>query len=136
GYGQFSGYGGWQPERIVDGIGETWITSAPIRFKPYACCTMLHRGVQAFEQVLAEHRLHPDEIDRVVATASPTVEATLFTDRSMNNIVDLQFGMHYILAMVAHGERTGADWHDWNKLTDPRIKAFADRVELKPQPDF
>jgi len=136
GYGEFSGYDAWDPSRIAAGIGEQWSFAGAVRFKPYACCTMLHRGVQAFESILAEHRLHPDEIESVVATASPTVESVLFTDRSMNNIVDLQFGMHNVLAMVALGEKTGPDWQDWHKLTDPKVQRFADKVTLLPNPDF
>jgi len=136
GYGEFSGYDAWDPSRIILDLGERWSFAGVVRFKPYACCTMLHRGVQAFESILAEHRLHPDEIERVTATASPTVASTLFTDRSMNNIVDLQFGMHNVLAMVALGERTGADWQDWNKLTSDRVRDFADKVTLLPNPDF
>ncbi len=136
GYGEFSGYDSWDPSRILDGIGERWSFGGMVRFKPYAACTMLHRGIEAFEQILAEHRLHPDEIEHVVAEASPTVESVLFTDTSMNNIVDLQFGMHHVLAMVAHGERTGPDWQDWNKLTDPRTREFAEKVEIIPNPTY
>jgi len=135
GYAEFSGYEGWYPERILPGLGETW-SFDEVRFKPYACCTMLHRSIECFEEIVRTNRLHPDEIEHVTAYASPTVSAVLFTDRSLNNIVDLQFGTHNMLAMVAYGERTGVDWQDWNKLTDPKIRAFADRVEVKPNPDF
>lgn len=136
GYGEFSGYDGWDPSRITAGIGSDWSIAETVRFKPYACCTMLHRGLEAFEDILRGERLHRDEIEKVTVEASPTVTSSLFTDRSMNNIVDFQFGMHYILSMVAHGERTGADWQDWNKLTDPGVREFADRVETLPNPDF
>lgn len=135
GYGEFSGYDGWYPERLLPGLGEEW-GFEEVRFKAYACCTMLHRAIECFEEIVEANRLHPDEIERVTAFASPTVESTLFTDRSLNNIVDLQFGTPYMMAMVAFGERSGADWQDWNKLSDPRIVAFADRVSVVPHPDF
>jgi len=137
GYGEFSGYDAWDPSGITANIGDRWlITETPIPFKPYACCTMLHRGIECFEAILAEHRLRPDEIDSVVVTASPTVAAELFQDRTLDNIVDFQFGMPYVIAMSAYGERTGADWQDWQKLSHPRIRAFADKVTLAPEPDY
>ena len=136
GYGEFSGYDSWDPSRIIAGIGERWSFAGMVRFKPYACCTMLHRGIEAFEEILTEQRIHPDEIESVLVEASPTVDSVLFTDRSMNNIVDLQFGMHHVLGMVAHGERTGPDWQDWNKLSDPRLREFAHKVEILPNPTY
>jgi len=137
GYGEFSGYDAWDPSGITADIGERWlIAETPIPFKPYACCTMLHRGVECFETIMEEERLRPDEIESVVVSASPTVTAELFQDRTLDNIVDFQFGMPYVIAMSAYGERTGADWQDWQKLSHPRIKAFADKVTLVPQPDF
>ncbi|GGA74507.1 2-methylcitrate dehydratase [Pseudoclavibacter endophyticus] len=135
GYGEMSGYGGWFPEHLLPGLGEEWGFDE-VRFKAYACCTMLHRAIECFEEIVGANRLHPDEIERVTVYASPTVEAVLFQDRSLNNIVDLQFGTPYMMAMVAHGERSGADWQDWNKLTDPRMTAFADRVSVVPHPDY
>lgn len=135
GYGEFSGYDAWDPGRIADGIGERWSTG-DLRFKPYACCTMLHRGVECFEAIIKDNGLRPEEIERVHVTASPTVDAALFTDRSLNNVVDVQFGMHYILAMVAHGQRTGADLQDWDKVTDPRVVALADRVTIAGNPGY
>ncbi len=136
GYGEFSGYDDWNPENLTRDLGQAWSFENAIRFKPYACCTMLHPAIECFSELLAEERLHPDEIERVEVTASPTVAADLFTDRSLNNIVDFQFGVHYVMAMVAYGERTGADWQDWEKLSDPRIKSFGDRVTIAPQPDY
>lgn len=135
GYGEFSGYDAWDPSRITDGIGAEWSIS-DIRFKPYACCTMLHRGVECFEAIIDANGLRPEEIERVHVTASPTVDSALFTDRSLNNIVDVQFGMHYVLAMIAHGKRNGADLQDWNRVTDPQVVAFADRVTVEGNPTY
>jgi len=135
GFAEFCGYEGWTPEKITQGLGQTW-TFNEVRFKPYACCTMLHRCIDCFSQLLQKHNLHPEEIESVTATCSPTIDAPLFTSRELNNIVDLQFGMPYVLAMMAYGVRTGVDWQDWDKLTDPKIIKFAEKVTIKGDPKF
>jgi len=135
GFGEFCGYDSWNPEKIIENLGKEW-SFAEVRFKPYACCTSLHRCIDCFYELVQKHNLHPEEIERVTASTSPTVDAVLFTSRELNNIVDLQFGMPYVLAMVAYGEKTGVDWQDWNKLTDPKIVKFAEKVTLKGDPSY
>jgi 2-methylcitrate dehydratase PrpD len=135
GFAEFCGYEGWKPEKITEGLGKTW-SFAEVRFKPYACCTSLHRCIDCFYELIRKYNLHPEEIERVNASTSPTVDAVLFTNRELNNIVDLQFGLPYVLAMVAYGEKTGVDWQDWNKLTDPKIIEFAKKVNLKGDPAY
>ena len=135
GFREFCGYDGWEPEKVTQDLGKSW-SFADARFKPYACCTMLHRCIDCLYELIRDHNLHPEEMESITAYASPTVESLLFTSREMNNIVDLQFGLPYVFAMVAYGEKTGVDWQDWNKLTDPKIKKFADKVTLKGNPKF
>jgi 2-methylcitrate dehydratase PrpD len=135
GFGEFSGYESWNPEKITLELGKTW-TFDEVRFKPYACCTMLHRCIDCFSLLLQQYNLHPEEIESITASCSPTVNAPLFTNREMNNIVDLQFGMPYVLAMVAYGVKTGVDWQDWNKLTEPKITKFAEKVTIEGDPKY
>jgi 2-methylcitrate dehydratase PrpD len=135
GYAEFSGYDDWNPDKITKDLGHSW-SFTEIRYKPFACCTSLHRCVECFSQIMDKYHLHPTEIESVAATTSPTVDALLFSDRSLNNIVDLQFGFHNVIAMVAYGERTGVDWQDWNKLTDPKIIEFSRKVSIKGDPQY
>jgi 2-methylcitrate dehydratase PrpD len=135
GFAQFCGYEGWKPEKITENLGKTW-SFLEVRFKAYACCTSLHRCLDCFYMLLEKYKLHPEEIESIRATTSPTVDAWLFTSRELNNIVDFQFGMPYVMAMAAYGEKMGIDWQDWDKLTDPKIAKFAEKVSLKGDPKF
>ena len=135
GYGEFSGYDSWNPEKITVDLGKTWSFS-DVSYKRYACCASLHRCLDAFYQLQQKYHLHPEEIESINCTTSPTVDSLLFSDRRLNNIVDLQFGMHYAMAMAAYGEKTGVDWQDWNKLTDPKINEFSKKITLKGDPKY
>jgi 2-methylcitrate dehydratase PrpD len=135
GFAEICGFESWSPEKITRGLGKTWSFS-DVRYKPFACCTMLHRAVQCFDSIMEKNRLHPEEIESVHASLSPSVDAVLFTSRELNNIVDLQFGLPYCLAMAAYGVPTGVDWQDWDKLTDPKITKFAQKVTFQGDPEF
>jgi 2-methylcitrate dehydratase PrpD len=135
GYGEFSGYDNWTPEKITAGLGNSW-NFADTNFKHYACCASLHRCLDVFYQLQQQYHFSPEEIENITCTTSPTVDSLLFTDRNLNNIVDLQFGLHYALAMAAYGEKTGVDWQDWNKLTDPKILEFSKKITLKGDPEY
>jgi len=135
GFGEFCGYDRWEPAKITEGIGKTWYFT-DVKFKRYACCGPLHRCIDGFKDILEKNNLKPEEIESVNASASPTVDAVSFTNSELNNIVDVQFGLPYVLAMVTYGQKPGADWQDWNKVTDPKIVEFAKRVSLKGDPEY
>ncbi len=135
GFAEFCGYESWNPDKILAGLGKTWsFTGVP--FKRYACCTMLHRSIDGFSQIMEKNNLHPEEIEKVDAYGSPTWDALLFTSRELNNIVDVQFGLPWVIAMTAYGVKTGVDWQDWNKVTEPRIVKFAEKVTSHGDPEW
>jgi 2-methylcitrate dehydratase PrpD len=135
GFGEFCGYASWNPEKILTELGQTWyFTKVP--YKKYACCTMLHAPLEAFYSILKKNNLRADEIQSVNVYTSPTVESVLFTSRELNNIVDIQFSIPYVIALAAYGVRTGIEWQDWDIVTDPKITELARKVSFKGDPEF
>jgi 2-methylcitrate dehydratase PrpD len=135
GFGEFCGYNSWSPEKITPELGKKWLFPQ-VRYKRYACCGSLHGILEAFYAILKKNNLKPEDIESVTAWTSPTVESPLFTSRELNNIVDIQFGAHYVFALAAYGVRTGVDWQDWDTVTDPKMTEFANRVSIKGDPEY
>ena len=132
-FAEFAGYEGWQPQKITEGLGKMWaIANTP--YKPYASCGVLHNAIDCFSRIISQNNLKPEDIESVRTYLPQTTEAPCFTSRDLNNIVDVQFGVHNLLAMVAYGIRTGVDWYDWGTITDPKIVAFAEKVSLQVNP--
>ena len=78
----------------------------------------------------------PGDIESVKAFFHPVAGAPVFTSRELNNVVDIQFGLHYVLALVAHKIPVGAEWQDMDLVRKPEILAFADKVSFQEHPEF
>lgn len=124
GFGKFCGYTSFNPEKILPELGQTW-DFIQVNYKKYACCTMLMAPLEVFCNIIHKNNLRPEDIESVHVLTSPTVESLLFTSRELNNISDIQFGMHYVIALAAYGYKTGIEWQDWNTVNDPRITDFS-----------
>jgi len=42
----------------------------------------------------------------------------------------------YIFSLAAHRLRIGAEWQDWDTVTDPKILEFAKKVNCRGKPEF
>jgi len=135
GFAKFCGYSEWHPERLIDGLGETW-SYIGRKFKKYACCSVLFPCIDCFYNILQMNNLKAEDIEKVKAYGNLEFERPLFTDRELNNNVDIQFGLHNVLALIANGIKTGPDWQDMHKARDPKVIEFAKKVEVLVHPDI
>jgi 2-methylcitrate dehydratase PrpD len=135
GFGEVCGYASWSPEKILPGLGQTW-DFIKVPYKKYACCTMLHAPLEVFYGIVKKNNLRPEDIEAVNVLTNPTVESVLFTSRELRNIVDIQFAIHYVIALAAYGYKTGIEWQDWGIVTEPRITEFAKKVTFKGHPEY
>ena len=134
GFWKFVGYESWHPEKMMEGLGETWQFTR-VNYKPYPCCRVLHPALECLQSIMDKNNLRPDDIERINAFLPRTVEATCFTNRELTNVVDFQFGLPYVLAVVAHRIKVGMEWQDFDTLREPRIQDFARKVNLQVHPD-
>ncbi len=136
GFWKYVGYGGWHPERILNGIGSQWLFFNKILFKPYPSCRQFQTETEIFLHILEENQLRPDEIESVRVFGHPTLIEPAFTNRELNSIVDINFSPAYTIAMAAQGIPKGVDWQDLELARSPRISEFARKVSYTGHPDF
>jgi 2-methylcitrate dehydratase PrpD len=134
GFWKFVGYADWHPEKVTDGMGKTWLFITRVNYKPYPCCRVLHPALECLRSIMEKNKLAPGDIESVKGYLPKTVEAPLFQNRELTNIVDFQFGLPYVLAVVAHGIRPGVEWQDMDTLKDPKIQSFAEKVSVIVNP--
>jgi 2-methylcitrate dehydratase PrpD len=135
GFWRFTGYGSWNPEKVMEDIGKTWYFTE-VRYKRYACCGSLHGILDCLYAILEKNKFEPEDVESVTAWCSPTVDAPLVANRDLNNIVDVQFSAPNVFALAINGVRTGVDWQDWETVTQLKIVELAKKVTLKGDPDF
>ena len=69
-------------------------------FKPYACCRHIHAPLAAMEELIAEHNIKADEIDKILVETN-FYGATLPNKTAPKNLVELVYSIPYSLALVA-----------------------------------
>jgi 2-methylcitrate dehydratase PrpD len=129
GFWKFVGFDGWQPEGVLEGIGEKWLLSK-VTFKPYPCCRMLHGALDCLVALRDENQLQPDEITKIVAYCHPTVEEPVFRHTALETTVDATFDFAYLASVVAHRVPIGVEWQDADTMRTPAIRAFREKVTL------
>lgn len=123
-----------KPEATVQRLGEDFRILSTGQ-KPYACCRGLHSSVEALLDVMREHKVVGEDIERmIVHGADRTVRQ--FAKRDVKTLLDAQFSMSYSLGMVAATGRAGLDEFFPPHLGDARALALMDRVEIVADRDL
>jgi 2-methylcitrate dehydratase len=132
GFWQFYCAQRWDPEVIVDGLGDHW-RFMEMTYKTYPCCVFLHSQLDAFKGIIEANRLLPEDIDSVESYSIPLLANTAPYD--VQTQVDVQFSLPFVLSAAAHRIRVGADWRqDHATIRDPSVRAFMQRVAMTVDP--
>jgi 2-methylcitrate dehydratase PrpD len=127
----------------VADLGERWETPR-IAFKPYPACHYVHAPVDALAQLVAEHGLGVDDVERLVAFSDATGESLVLhplADKIRpRTVYDAKFSLPYCLAaLLVHG-RLDVTSFTRAAIADPEVLDVARRVdyevkEYSPAPD-
>jgi len=131
GFWRFYGAARWDPDSVLDGLGERWVSGA-YHFKPYPCCRFFHSQIDCFLSLLRESELQPEEIESVESLSMPF--AANPDQMSVSTQSDAQFSLPYNLAVAAYGIPVGPQWQALETRQDPRIRAFMKKVSFGVHP--
>ncbi len=123
----------WEPDVVMDKLGETWLF-LETKEKLYPCCYAMHTSLDCFNSIINQNNLVPEEIESVNIFCHPLVEKPLFRSELANQ-VDAQFNIAYVFAAAAHRVRV-EDWQDWDTIRNPKILEFMKRVNFQGHPRF
>ena len=124
--------GVWNPDKVIDGLGETW-QWLRIGVKPYPCCRYLHSNLDNLYALLNEHHFKPEEIDEIRCYSAKFMD--IEGQMNVQTQVDAQFSTPYTIALAVFGYEPGPAWQSKKALTDPTIKAFMPKVKMYTSED-
>jgi len=119
-----------QPEEIVAGLGqrfyveETAIKTFPVGYP-------IQSPLDAFLRLRDEHGLTADNVQRILVRL-PEDGARIVDNRAMPD-VNVQ---HIIAVALVDGAITFENSHSYARLTDPRVLAVRERIELVADPEL
>jgi len=124
----------WLPEEMTNELGSRY-EIARNYFKRHACCRYNHGTLDAMAMIDKQHGgLRAEEVDRVrVETYSLAAE---LSDRTPKNTLAGKFSVPFAVASTLINQSSGVESFTWEKIRDPAIQAFADKVEVFEDPDL
>ncbi|MDD5483364.1 MAG: MmgE/PrpD family protein [Kiritimatiellae bacterium] len=119
-------------EKLTEHLGEKWhILDAA--FKTYPCCKYTHAPLEAFAELADEHRLCPEDVQRINVYVRPS-HAVGFSARELPEDSDMPFTHNLPLnfAKVIYHIPLNAEWHETGHLRNARIRDFMKKVFVYP----
>ena len=124
-----------QPQLLTEGLGERWMIDE-ITVKPYPSCSDLHAMVQATAELVAEHSIRAEEIDRV-AVHTTTKVCELNDMDGTASVMAAQYSAPFNVAAAVVADPADPATFDPERITDPALAAMQARVSpLRPAPEF
>lgn len=122
---------GFQPEPLEDALGERWeITRNYFRLR--ACCNPIYAALDAVEMALADLRPAPQDIASIeVATYR---FASVMRNPAPPNTFAARYSLPHAAASLAVLGHAGYEAFSETMLTDPRIMAVRQRVQVREDP--
>jgi 2-methylcitrate dehydratase PrpD len=123
-----------KPERMLENLDYSEYPIELAAFKPYACCRYNHAPIDSILELMAEHSLKPDDMERIVIDTCSMAIRAVVEPRDIKydppNEVGAQFSLPYTAACAAlFGDVSVSQFSD-AKLADQGIREFSRRVEM------
>jgi 2-methylcitrate dehydratase PrpD len=126
---------GADPARLTDGLGKRW-KIMECSFKAYACCRHTHPSADALLGLMQRHHLKADDIAHITAHVHHGAIDVLGAVTNPETVHQSKFSMGFVLGLIAHYGRAGIDEFDDHALSDPKVRAFLNRVEMVLDPEI
>jgi 2-methylcitrate dehydratase PrpD len=124
---------GFQPEQMLDELGQRWEISRNY-FRLRACCNPIYAALDALEEVLADLRPTPDEIEQIeVATYR---FASVMQDPEPKNTFAARYSLPHAAAAIVMRGNAGYSSFTEAVLHDPAIAALRRRVRITEDPEL
>jgi 2-methylcitrate dehydratase PrpD len=137
GFWHYVGYDDWQPEGILDKLGEQWGFIKGIHYKSYPCCGMFHTAMDCLSEIIEKNNLTPEMIEsvRVFSRNGASMTGSQNIIKDIPSISAAQFNQLYNISCVAHRIKRGVEWLEWDMLKNPQILDFMDKISIQGYPD-
>lgn len=124
-----------RPAMLVENLGQRWHTDETC-FKPYACCGSNHACVDAVLDLMREHKLQPDDVERVVAGIASVVNTQTGFDYRADSVLNAQMSLRYNIAVAMFDGQAYLEQFTPERIVEPNVVALSQRVEIEIDPEI
>lgn len=132
----FCGADKYKPELIIDNLGNPFdIVSPGVIIKPYPCCGSTHSSIDALRNIVQNHQLKPQDIDRI------EVGVTYLTPRVVSynnpeNPLQAKFSMQFCLSTVVFDGNVKLSHFTDSWVMKPEIREMMKKINMYVHPDL
>lgn len=128
----FNGAGNYDAAKILPAWGRPFDIVRPgIAVKQYPCCGSTHPAIDAMLQLVREHDLRPDQVERIDSwTHTRRLEHTNRPDPQSTK--DAKFSVQYCLARALTDRKVAIEHFEGEAYRDPAVRAVTTRVHAAP----
>src|SRR5450759_388340 len=122
-------------ERLTAGLGTVWET-VNVGYKPHASVTSIHTALDALADIMRENKLGADDIAEVDAGLSHMTHVHCAWEYKAQGVTAAQMNLYYGLAVIALDGMACVDQYREDRLRDPKILDFVQRVRAHVDPEI
>ena len=128
----------WSPDALTAGLGSEW-TILRVGFKPAPASNGSITAMTAIDTVMRNHGVAAADIDSLTAFVS---ENTLhhcgwpYQGDRIQSVLSAQMNLRYGIAVMALERQAGVEQFGENKIRDPDILEFIERIKVEHEPRF
>ena len=119
-----------EPELLIEGLGSRF-EIMDTNIKKWSVGSPIQAALDSVQALMEEHGLEAADIERIRVLMSEK-ESHVVDNRTMPDI-NLQ---HLLSLLVLDGGLTFLSSHDYDRMQDPDVLKFRERIELVPDPDL
>jgi 2-methylcitrate dehydratase PrpD len=123
------------PQRLTAGLGTVWET-VNVGYKPHASVTSIHTALDALADIMRENKLGADDIAEVDAGLSHMTHVHCAWGYKAQGVTAAQMNLYYGLAVIALDGMAFVDQYREDRLRDPKILDFIQRVRAHVDPEI
>lgn len=123
------------PQRLTAGLGTVWET-VNVGYKPHASVTSIHTALDALADIMRENKLGADDIAEVDAGLSHMTHVHCAWEYKAQGVTAAQMNLYYGLAVIALDGMAFVDQYREDRLRDPKILDFVQRVRAHVDPEI
>ncbi len=121
--------------RLTAGLGTIWET-LNVGYKPHASVTSIHTALDGLADIMTEHQLKADDIQKLETGLSPMTHLHCAWEYQAQGVTAAQMNLYYGLAVIACDGVAFTDQYREDRLHDPRIFDFIKRITAAVDPEI
>jgi 2-methylcitrate dehydratase PrpD len=131
----FNGPGRYDERAIATGsFDPLHVFKDGLSIKQYPCCGIVQAHIDVLRQIVAEHRLGPDDVQRVDALIHPQRIRHVDRPDPQNNI-EAKFSAYYCLALTLVKQCPTLEDFEGTRYNDTAIRRLMARIHVAPDPE-